>query len=99
VTGKDTDKNIIYVSSSMNVLDQKKDCFTVCEPNWISRKPAGDRLTLKLRHGPRLNKCFIRWLSPERLEVTMDEGDKGVAPGQFAVFYEDDICLGGARIE
>ena len=99
VTGKDLEKNIIYVSSSLNVLDQKKERFTVCEPNWISRKPAGDRLTLKLRHGPRLNSCSIRWLSPERLEVTMDEGDKGVAPGQFAVFYEDDICLGGARIE
>ena len=99
VTGKDLERNIIYVSSSMNVLDQKRDKFTVCEPNWISRKPSATELTLKLRHGPRLNNCTIKWLSPDRLEVVMDEGDKGVAPGQFAVFYEGDICLGGARIE
>ena len=99
VTGKDLEKNIIYVSSSMNVLDQKRDKFTVCEPNWISRKPSVTELILKLRHGPRLNHCSIKWLSPDRLEVVMDEGDKGVAPGQFAVFYEGDICLGGARIE
>jgi tRNA (5-methylaminomethyl-2-thiouridylate)-methyltransferase len=99
VTSKDLEKNIIYVSSSRNILEQKRTVFTVCDPNWISRKPCGDELTLKLRHGPRLNSCRIKWLSADRLEVTMDEGDKGIAPGQFAVFYEDDICLGGARIE
>ncbi len=99
VSKKDLENNIIYVSSSMNVLDQKRKVFTVCEPNWISRKPKREELTLKLRHGPRLNSCRIKWLSADRLEVTMDEGDKGIAPGQFAVFYEDDICLGGARIE
>lgn len=99
VVGKDLEENVVYVSSSLNIPDQKRRRFTVCEPNWISRKPRGERLSLKLRHGPRLNECSIRWLAPDRLEVTMDEGDKGVAPGQFAVFYEGDICLGGARIE
>lgn len=99
VTSKDLENNIIYVSSSRNILEQKRKVFNVCEPNWISRKPRIDELTLKLRHGPRLNSCRIKWLSAERIEVTMDEGDKGIAPGQFAVFYEDDICLGGARIE
>ena len=99
VTDKNLDQNIIYVSSSMNVLDQKRDQFTVCEPNWISGKPEGDNLSLKLRHGPRLNNCSVKWISDDRLEVTMDEGDKGVAPGQFAVFYDGEICLGGAKIE
>ncbi|MDA3956465.1 tRNA 2-thiouridine(34) synthase MnmA [Oceanispirochaeta sp.] len=99
VTSKDLEKNIIYVSSSKNVLERKRTVFTVCEPNWISRKPSGEELSLKLRHGPHLHDCRIKWLSPDRLEVTLDEGDKGIAPGQFAVFYEDNICLGGARIE
>ncbi|QEN09112.1 tRNA 2-thiouridine(34) synthase MnmA [Oceanispirochaeta crateris] len=99
VTSKDLEKNIIYVSSSKNVLEQNRTVFTVCEPNWISRKPSGDKLTLKLRHGPRLHDCRIKWLDSDRLEVTLDEGDRGIAPGQFAVFYEDDYCLGGARIE
>lgn len=98
VSGKDLEKNIIYVSSSMNVLEQKRSQFTVCEPNWISGKPTTENLSLKLRHGPRINKCTIKWLDSDRLEVNMDEGDKGVAPGQFAVFYDGEICLGGARI-
>ena len=99
VSAKDLERNIIYVSSSKSVIEGKRKVFTVCEPNWISRKPAGERLTLKLRHGPRLNDCSIKWLDTDRLEVTLDEGDKGIAPGQFAVFYEGEYCLGGARIE
>ena len=99
VSAKDLDRNIIYVSSSKNVIEGKRKVFTVCEPNWITRKPSTDRLTLKLRHGPRLHDCRIKWLDTDRLEVTLDEGDKGIAPGQFAVFYEGEYCLGGARIE
>jgi len=30
--------------------------------------------------------------------VELDEPDQGVASGQFAVFYDGEECLGGARI-
>ncbi len=99
VTGKETDKNIIYVSSSLNVLNQKRTEFTVCEPNWISGKPDKTNLSLKLRHGPVINECSVKWLGEDRLEVKLDSGDRGIAPGQFAVFYDGETCLGGARIE
>ena len=59
---------------------------------------------MKLRHGPRLISGRITPLSPTadgktRLRVQMDESDRGIAPGQFAVFYDDELCLGGAMID
>jgi len=36
----------------------------------------------------------------EELWVTLQEKDKGIAPGQFAAFYdtESDVCLGAGVI-
>jgi tRNA U34 2-thiouridine synthase MnmA/TrmU len=30
--------------------------------------------------------------------VTLDRVDKGLAPGQFAAFYDGDVCLGAGAI-
>ena len=32
------------------------------------------------------------------LNVRLIERDKGIAPGQFAAFYEGDVCLGSGVI-
>ena len=44
----------------------------------------------------------IEWLLfvlNESFKVTFDEEIRGVAPGQSAVFYNDNLCLGGGIIE
>ena len=60
-------------------------------------------LTAKLRHGPQRVPCVIRPEKPggsfDTLHVRLAEADRGVAPGQFVVLYDDNICLGSGMIE
>ena len=44
-----------------------------------------------------MQKCIIEFNKGFR--VTFDEEIRGVAPGQSAVFYKDNLCLGGGVIE
>lgn len=99
VVGKNTDKNIVYVSHQTHREDQARDTFTVANPNWIADPPDQSKLQIKLRHGPKLIACHIDMISDTQIHVTMNETDPGVAPGQFAVFYDGDICLGSGVIE
>ncbi len=63
---------------------------------------AGDAvgLCLKLRHGPQLIDCELSWSAsrPGVLEVRLGRGDRGIAAGQFAVFYRGEECLGSGKI-
>jgi len=36
--------------------------------------------------------------APSQAVVTLDEGERGVAPGQAAVFYDGDEVVGGGWI-
>jgi tRNA (5-methylaminomethyl-2-thiouridylate)-methyltransferase len=56
------------------------------------------KLQVKIRHGAKLYGCGLRELENGRLEVKLDETDAGIAPGQFAVFYDGEYCLGGGAI-
>ena len=105
VVNKDCEKNIVYVSHQQDIEAAFHNSFTCTRPHWIrGQEPLwlsrGEHkpLQLKLRHGPKMISCFLK-PTDNRLIVHMEEGDRGIAPGQFAVFYDNDECLGSAMIE
>lgn len=99
VVKKDIANNIIYVSKNVELIDKKKNRFNVTNFNWINGiKPTKENLQIKIRHGEVFYNCNLIFKDDNNAEVILDKGDKGIAPGQFAVFYDDDICLGGAVI-
>jgi len=98
VVKKNVKKNIIYVSRE-NLAVRERNEFSVGKINWIFDKPENDKmLKVKIRHGARMYNCRIEWLGESNLKVKMSDSDSGIAAGQFAVFYDDDICFGGGVI-
>jgi tRNA-specific 2-thiouridylase len=99
VVAKEPESNTIFVSHRSNAADRMRADFFVEELHWISApaQSVSDALSVKIRHGPEKTSCSV---TPEEhgLRVTMSEADRGIAPGQFAVFYRGEECLGSGRI-
>jgi len=51
-----------------------------------------------LRHGAQRYECTLTWNSDSSAVVQLSDRDQGIAPGQYAVFYDGDICLGSGII-
>ncbi|MFO8063771.1 MAG: tRNA 2-thiouridine(34) synthase MnmA [Spirochaetota bacterium] len=101
VVAKDTEENIVYVSHREHVGENRRNRFTLGQLHWIDGPPQNERLLVRIRHGPELVPCTVSGENGEHdetLNVVMDTADRGVAPGQFGVLYDGDVCLGAGMI-
>lgn len=98
VVKKDVEKNFVYISRE-KAKQRRKSEFKVGKFNWISgSEPNKSDLQVKIRHGASFYNCKLELNDSEIGSVFLDGTDKGIAPGQFAVFYDDQVCLGGGVI-
>jgi tRNA-specific 2-thiouridylase len=72
-----------------------RDCAWVA----VERLAAPAEVQVKVRSGGRLVRAEISPLDGGRTRVVFAEPVSSVAPGQSAVFYQEDIVLGGGIIE
>jgi len=98
VVDKDAGQNIVYISHHEQEQARMRDELSVEHINWISGQPTHSDLLVKLRHGPVLISCQITLGPNNSAQLALGEPDAGIAPGQHAVFYDGEICLGGGII-
>ena len=67
--------------------------------NWIGSAPAvPGEYDIKLRHGPARHQGFVTDSGDGEYHIRLKDHDQGIAPGQVAVLYADDRCLGAGFI-
>lgn len=101
VIGKDLEKNLLFVGQGINHPDLFSDKAIIDDVNWIPKQRFEGQIscTAKFRYRQKDTAVTIQWLDDFKLEVIMQEPVRAVTPGQQAVFYDEDICLGGGVIE
>lgn len=96
VTGKDMSKNEVYVTTDLNDEKLWSNSIEVTSAHWITTEPVGADLTVRTRHRGPLNAIkSIKKLPNENWELTVSEPIRALSPGQSAVLYQKDVCLGG----
>jgi tRNA-specific 2-thiouridylase len=104
VAGKDLAGNALIVVQGEHPLLYSQHLIGT-DVNWIGPSPAEFaaggmlRCKVKVRYRQPDQDCTVRPETDSRLSVTFDQAQRAVAPGQYAVFYQGDRCLGGAVID
>jgi tRNA-specific 2-thiouridylase len=98
VVAKEHATNELLVTHLDRLAEHHRDRLIIADPHWIAEPPRSERLELRIRHAPHTVGCVISAVDDKGLEVRMDEAETGIAPGQYAVLYDGDECLGGGII-
>ena len=104
VLRKDMRKNQLIVGG-VDELGQTE--MRVAEVGWVSdRKSLGGgeeastfRAQVKIRYGAKEAWAEITSIGGALAQITFDVPQRGISPGQAAVFYDGEICLGGGIIQ
>jgi tRNA-specific 2-thiouridylase len=99
VYGKNIAKNEIYVCQGVDNELLYTESILLDRIHWINEfKTCKDlECLVQIRHRHKPVKCKVEF--NERINVKFEKEIRGVAPGQSAVFYKDNLCLGGGVIE
>ncbi|XP_060536422.1 mitochondrial tRNA-specific 2-thiouridylase 1 [Cylas formicarius] len=104
VARKNVDENIIYVALGTTHPALFSDLLRVSKPHWIHSRPEELeraeilRCDFKFQHTEGLVPCRICEITDENLCVHLDQAQRALTPGQYAVFYRNDECLGSGKI-
>ena len=100
VVDKDLENNVLYVTQGKDHLRLYTVGCRVTDMSWVTGEAPGEHISCNAKFRYRQtdqavevdidkNECLIKFATPQR----------AVTPGQFAVLYDGNECLGGGVIE
>ncbi len=101
VVDKDVQNNVLYVrqNEGNELMSTALTCDTF---NWIPCPLVADKAfkcTAKVRYRQPDQDVTVHLLPGEGVTLEFDQPQRAVAPGQFAVLYDGEVCLGGGEIQ
>ena len=100
VTDKNLDSNTLIVGQRHDHPELYHRLLTASQVHWISGShPSKEILSAKIRYRTKDSVCRLIEKNQTSLTVIFDDPQFAITPGQSIVFYDQEVCLGGAVIE
>lgn len=98
---KDLKRNVLIIGQGTDHPGLYKTQLTCIKPTWVSGAAPdfnNTNISAKIRYRQEDQACKITELSQESLKVEFEQAQRAITQGQSVVFYQGEICLGGAII-
>lgn len=101
VVEKDLKNNVLVVAQGHDNSALQSSGLIAKQLTWVSEQPLREtlRCTVKTRYRQTDIPCVVVPVDEDTAEVRFDAPQIAVTPGQSAVFYQGEECLGGGVIE
>jgi tRNA-specific 2-thiouridylase len=100
VAAKDAARNTLVVVQGHDHPLLVSRALETGRMHWLIDPPAGPmHCAVRVRYRQADQRAQIAPIGGGRLRVEFEEPQRAVTPGQYAVLYDGDLCLGGATIE
>jgi len=101
VVQKDLTRNVLVVVQGTDHPLLYTNHLIAQQAHWINGASPSSSFTCtaKTRYRQPDQECAVTLLADGTLDVSFIQPQRAITPGQSVVFYNDDVCLGGAVIE
>ena len=100
VIGKNVKTNTVIVAQGKNHPALFSYSLVASNPSWIDQAPSFPfTCYAKIRYRQNEEPCLIEKHDDHKILVTFKKPQRAITPWQSVVFYDGEVCIGGARIE